>query len=126
MTGAYATTRWGWVGLLSRMSSIRWLKPLPGGFPPPASPVFMVPAIIVAIVFRALGPLGRIVLAIIILGIVIGLLIYTPAFVINSFRSKRRVQLAPWFGQHPLSAKILLVVLGVVVAVVIAIARAHL
>jgi len=86
----------------------------------------MVPAIIVAIVFRALGPPGGIVLAIGILGIVIGLLIYVPAIVIDSFRSKRRVQLAPWFGRLPLSAKILLVVVGAVVAVVIGIARAHL
>jgi len=77
------------------MASIRWFKPLSGGFPPPASLVFMVPAIIVAIVFRALGPLGGIVLAIVILGIVIGLLIYIPAIVLDSFRSKRRVELAP-------------------------------
>lgn len=108
------------------MSSIRWFKPLPGGFPPPASLVFIVPAIIVAIIFRALGSVGGVVLAIVVLGIVIGLLIYIPAIVIDSFRSQRRVQLAPWFGQLPLSAKILLVVLGVVVAVVIGMARAHL
>ena len=112
--------------MLSRMSSLRWFKPLPGGFPPPASLVFMVPAMIVAIVLRALGPVEGIALAIVVLGIVIGLLIYIPAIVIDSFRSKRRVQLAPWFGQHPLSAKILLVVLWAVVAVVIGIARAHL
>jgi len=108
------------------MSSLRWFKPLPGGFPPPASLVFMVPAMIVAIVLRALGPVEGIALAIVVLGIVIGLLIYIPAIVIDSFRSKRRVQLAPWFGRLPLSAKILLVVLWAVVAVVIGIARAHL
>ncbi len=112
--------------MLSRMSSIRWFKPLPGGFPPPASLVFMVPAMIVAIVIRALGPVEGIVLAIIILGIVVGLLIYIPAMVIDSFRSKRRVQFAPWFRRLPLSAKILAVVLGAVVAVVIGTARAHL
>lgn len=113
------------MGLLSSIFSIKWFKPLSGGFPPPASLVFMVPAAIVAIVFRALGPLDGTVLAFAILGIVIGLLIYIPAIVIDSFRSKRRVQLAPWFGQLPLPAKILLVVLWVVVSVIIGIARAH-
>ena len=86
----------------------------------------MVPAMIVAIVFRTLGPLDGIVLAITSLGIVIGLLVYIPAIVIDSFRSKRRVQLEPWFGKLSLPAKILLVVLWVVVSVVIGVARAHL
>ena len=112
---------------MSRISSIGWwFKPLSGGFPPPASLVLMVPAMIVAIVFSAFGAVGGIAAAIVFLGIVIGLLIYIPAIVIDSFRSKRRVQLAPWFGRLPLSAKILLVVLCVAVSVVLGIARSNL
>lgn len=109
------------------MSSIGWwFKPLSGGFPPPASLVLIVPAIVVAMVFRAFGPVEGVVLAIVFLGIVIGLLIYIPAIVIDSFRSKRRVQLAPWFGRLPLSVKILLVAVWVAVSVVIGIVRSHL
>ena len=56
----------------------------------------------------------------------IGLLTYIPAIVLDSFRfrSKRRVRLAPWFVRLPLSAKILLVVLAVAVALVMGLARA--
>jgi hypothetical protein len=82
----------------------------------------MVPAMIVAVFGQAHGVAGWGFA----LGMLIGLLIYIPAIVIDSFRSKRRVELAPWFGRLPLSARILLVVLAVAVAVVIGIARAHL
>src|SRR5438132_14416699 len=55
----------------------------------------------------------------------IGLLTYIPAIVLDSFRfrSKRRVRLAPWFVRLPLSAKIFLVVLVVAVVLVMGLAR---
>ena len=56
---------------------------------------------------------------------VIGLLIYIPAILIDSFRSKRRVQFAPWFARLPFSTKVLLAVLAAVAAVVVGLARAH-
>ena len=115
--------------MLSWISSVKWFKPLSGGIPPPASLVFMVPAIIVVLVLSAFGPafgpVEGIAEAIVFLGIVIGLLIYIPAIVIDSFRSKRRVQFAPWFAQLPLPAKILLAVLAAAVSVVIGVARLH-
>lgn len=95
----------------------------------------MVPAIIVGLVFNVLdrewnsrpttSPVEGIALAIIVLGMLIGLLIYIPAAVIDSFRSGRRVQFAPWFAQLPLPAKILLAVLAAAVSVVLGIARFH-
>lgn len=109
------------MGLLSWISSVKWFKPLSGGFPPPASLVFLVPAFIVGILFQAHGPVGWV-----LLGIVVGLLIYVPSIVIDSFRSKRRVRFAPWFARLPFWAKILLAVLTGVAAVVIGIARTHL
>ena len=115
--------------MLSWISGVKWFTPLPGGVPPPASLVFMVPAMIVAFVLsafgRALGPAEGIAEAIAFLGIVMGLLIYIPAILIDSFRSKRRVEFAPWFAQLPLPAKILLAVLAAAVSVVIGVARLH-
>jgi len=113
------------MGLLTLISSVKWFKPLPGGAPPPASLVFMVPAAIAALVASAFGPVGGIATAIVVLGIVIGLLIYIPAAVIDSFRSGRRVQWAPWFGQLPLAVKILLMLLAVAASIVIGLARGH-
>lgn len=97
-------------------------NPLSGGFPLPASLVLTVPAFIVAMVFRAFGPVEGVGLAIVFLGIVVGRLICIPAAVIDSFRSKRCVQLARWFGRLPFSAKILLIVVWIAVPVVIGIA----
>lgn len=68
------------MALLNLISSVKWFKPLSGGFPPPASLVFMV-----ALVFRALDLVPGIVLGVAILGIDIGLLIYVPAIVLDSF-----------------------------------------
>lgn len=85
----------------------------------------MVPAIIVLVFGQALGfGLGAAGWGA--LGMLLGLLIYIPASVIDSFRSKRRVRFAPWFARLPFWAKILLAVVTGVAAVVIGIARAHL
>jgi hypothetical protein len=110
-----------------------WFKPLSGGAPPPASLVFIVPAVIVALVIAAVfrkselttSPVQGIGTAIIVLGLMIGLLIYIPAIVIDSFRSGRRVEWAPWFGRLPLATKILLPTLALAASVVIGVARLH-